>query len=500
MKKHVFLCKFLQETDTFTPVLMRTEEFVTRDAAGVPIGELIDGTTDVGGAAGVLSKTDWEIECGVLMRARSGGVLAKETVQWFMDRTIPRLQGKQWDGVVVLLHGASVSEVSNDVCGDILTRIRETVGEKTVIAASFDLHANVTEATMRAANFVSGYQTYPHLDQNGTGRRAAELLRRKLEGEDLKTYYVSLPMIAPPSAYTTTKGELKALMERGFDLCRSGALADFSVFQAQPWLDVPKLGATVVVVGKDDEALRRIAAELAKKEFDLREELQGEPLPPIRDVIGRALANKADKPVVLGDSADSPNAGATGDCATVIGELLPYADRLSAALAVTDPPAVAEAFKVGVGNRGDFTLGASLAPQLSEPVRVEQALVKSLHLGKFTLAGPAHRKEIYDVGRAAVLQVGKLEILVVENGHTEGDLQFYRGFGIDPALCDFVQVKACTSFRAPYTPVAAEICVAATPGAANPDLKALPFLKRPKPLYPFEEITEAAIPAPKRYR
>ena len=363
MKKRVFLCKFLQETDTFTPVLMRTEEFVTRDASGVPVAELIDGTSDVGGAAGVLSKTDWEIECGVLMRARSGGTLAKETVQWFMDRTIPRLQGKQWDGVVVLLHGASVSESSGDVCGDILTRIRETVGEKTVIAASFDLHANVTEATMRAADFISGYQTYPHLDQNGTGRRAAELLRRKLEGEELKTYYVSLPMIAPPSAYTTEKGSLRELMQTARAAFERGELADYTVFQAQPWLDVPKLGSTVVVVGKDDGTLKRIAAELAKKEFDLREELQGEPLPPIRDVIARALENKEDKPVVLADSADSPNAGATGDCATVIGELLPYADRLSAALAVTDPPAVERAFSLGVGAVADFTLGATIAPQ-----------------------------------------------------------------------------------------------------------------------------------------
>ena len=73
-------------------------------------------------------------------------------------------------------------------------------------------------------------------------------------------------------------------------------------------------------------SFKRVAAELAKKEFDLREELQGEPLPPIRDVIERALANKEDKPVVLGDSADSPNAGATGDCATVIGELLGIED------------------------------------------------------------------------------------------------------------------------------------------------------------------------------
>ena len=46
--------------------------------------------------------------------------------------------------------------------------------------------------------------------------------------------------------------------------------------------------------------------------------------------------NKSGKPVILVDSADSPNAGATADSATVIEKLLPYRDVLKCAVAVSD--------------------------------------------------------------------------------------------------------------------------------------------------------------------
>ena len=72
--------------------------------------------------------------------------------------------------------------------------------------------------------------------------------------------------------------------------------------------------------------------------------------------------------------------------------------------------------------------------------------------------------------------------------------------GIEPTLCRLVDVKACTSFRAAYEPIAARICNTITPGAAGVELKTLPYQNIPKPFYPFEEISEEMIPAPKCLR
>ena len=96
--------------------------------------------------------------------------------------------------------------------------------------------------------------------------------------------------------------------------------------------------------------------------------------------------------------------------------------------------------------------------------------------------------------------MGKIFIQVSTSSAAEGDLGFYRGFGIEPQFCDLVSVKACTSFRAAYEPIAAEICNAATPGSAGTVLAELPYQNRPVPLYPFEEITEADITEATCYR
>ena len=75
-----------------------------------------------------------------------------------------------------------------------------------------------------------------------------------------------------------------------------------------------------------------------------------------------------------------------------------------------------------------------------------------------------------------------------------------RGFGIDPLAQKLVNIKACTSFRAGYQPVSAEICNTSTPGAAGTVLQDLPFEKLPDKMYPFTEITENMISEAKCYR
>jgi microcystin degradation protein MlrC len=175
----------------------------------------------------------------------------------------------------------------------------------------------------------------------------------------------------------------------------------------------------------------------------------------------------------------------------VLENLLPYKDKLTAAVGITDPTAVGQAFAVGVGNTATFKIGATIAPKLSNPVTVT-AKVKSLHDGDFYRYGPEGLGELYSLGKTAVLQVGNIFVHIVSKGQ-HGDLGFYRSFGIEPMRCDLVFVKACTSFRAAYAPFAAKIYNANTRGAAGCDLKALPFENVSKPLYPFDETTEKDI-------
>ena len=503
MEKHIFVCGMLQESNSFNPVLASFEDFQT---SGIYEGDQLvhangkAGPTMDGMIQGVLDSGFIPVG-GVRMRSKSGGPVDHTVVDFFLEKTLSGLkEAGEVAGVLVSLHGATQSDTSDDVCGDILTAIRELVGSEVVIAASCDLHANVTERMVRAADFVCGYQTYPHLDYFEVGYRPAMLMARKIKGEPIKMVRSAVPMMAPAHGYSTTHGELRALMERAKEMVNSGRILDFSIFQVQPWLDVEKTASVVLVAAGDEETAKTAASELIHAEFALRKSLQGERLWTVPEVIDAALKNPEDKPVILVDSADSPNAGACGDSAAVLEELLPYRDQMRMAFSVNDAAAVEKAFALGIGAKSDFELGASLAPRLSRPVLVRGAVVRSLHDGVFYLGGPAERGQRRSLGRSAVLQAGEILILITVRGQNNGDLQFYRSFGIEPTLCRLVCVKACSSFRAGYEPVSALICNSATPGAAGPVLTALPFEKLPKPFYPFQEITEDMISEPKCYR
>ena len=94
------------------------------------------------------------------------------------------------------------------------------------------------------------------------------------------------------------------------------------------------------------------------------------------------------------------------------------------------------------------------------------------------------------IGKSAVLRTGNLDILVCCTPGGTGDLNFYRGFGLDPADYRLVVVKACTSFRETYASLAAEILVADSEGAAANDLGRLPFSRIPRiGFYPFDPAT-----------
>ncbi len=489
----VFVCGLHQESNSFNPALagfdvfryIQGEELITlgRDAGVTIFGMLT-----------VLKENHITPVCGIEMRAGSGGPLKKEVPEHFIKKTLESIKNAgALDGVLVALHGATLSENSDDVCGDILEAIRKEVGEKVIISASCDLHANVTEKMAKNADFISGYQAYPHIDLCETGMRAAHLLSKKLKGEKLSMARVTIPLMAPAHGYTTTKGGLNTLMNKAASLVKSGEIIDFSIFQVQPWLDAENVASSVLVIAEDCEIAKKIAKELALDEFNLAEELQGEKLYEINEVIEKALKNESGKPIILVDSSDSSNAGASGDSAAVIEALLPYKDVLKAAADVTDAKAVEKAFELGVNAVSDFMLGATIAPKLSSPVLVKNAKVKSLHSGSFERFGPQEKGIIVNNGRTAVLEVGKLLIHISEEARANGDINFYRGFGIDPQSQKLVNIKACTSFRAGYEPISEEICNASTPGAAGTVLTDLPYENLVMPMYPFKDITEDMI-------
>ena len=232
MSMRIFVASFQQETNAFNPIVSKKDMFWCGSTEGQAGADNM-----VGGMLDTLLQADMALTYGPSYGASSGGPVDDAVWQEFLEACLAALRVQSpFDGVCLCLHGATASPTADDVCGAIVAAIRAQVGETVPIAVAHDLHGNVTPLMAQSADFICGYHEYPHIDRYETGMRAAALLTRALHGEPLFTAYAAVPVIAPAHAYTTREGALRALTEEATELVARGEIADFSIFQAQPWI------------------------------------------------------------------------------------------------------------------------------------------------------------------------------------------------------------------------------------------------------------------------
>lgn len=494
-KQRVLVCEFHEETDTFNPIVMTQEDFATFRYTEGKVGyEQCKGQNcATHGIIDAIEKAGGEVIPSVFVFALAGGRVSDRVLEFVLER-ISHYVGKSGpiDAVCALLHGATCTESDNDACGTVLTHLRDLLGEEIPITVALDLHANVTETILKTADVVCGHQTYPHVDIYETAYRAGTMCMRLLEGKSAYMAAVRIPVMVPPVGYSTQEEPFKSVVDSGNQLVNDGMLLDYTVFNVQAWMDVPEISSAVVAVAEDAETAKRHADMLAKKFFDNRDGYWPD-LMSIDEVIDHAENPATQKPVILVDSADSPNGGAVGDSVAVALRLQERGSKLSAAMFVKDPEVVAQAFAVGVGSSAEFTLGAKFTADIPGPM-VATGTVRSLHDGKAKREGPVNRGEPFSVGKSAVITFGNMDVLVCEAPAVPGDPQLFRHFGIEPTMYDLVVVKANASFRASYCAFAGEICYADTPGAGAANLKRFRWKHLPKGIYPFDLAEDYVLP------
>lgn len=498
-KKRVLLCEFHQESNTFNPKNARLEDFYIGTIPEGQEGYRIRKATPcaVHGMIDALEAADMEVIPAIFLSAPSGGRVDDQVLEVFFQKLEQYLEeAGAVDAVCVSLHGATCMVSDDDGCGTLLKRLRSRVGS-IPIAASFDLHANITNAVLENADIICGYQTYPHTDQYKTGHRTAALCVKLLVGETLHTAEVPIPVLLPPAGYNSLEGPFGKLISMANKMVECGNLLDYTVFPVQPWLDIPEICSRVVTIAADEKVAKDCAAQLAQ-ELLVHRDAYAPPLMSIDAVIDFAEANETGKVVVLADAADSPNGGAVGDSPAVALRLLERGSKLRAGMFVVDPDAARKAFGVGIGNSAEFTVGAGFTPGMPGPLKA-MGTVRSLHDGQFRNEGPADRGTLNSLGPSAVVRFGHTDILLCHKGASTGDPQIFRHFGIEPTLYDLIIVKANTSFRVPYGKFTDLICYGDTPGAGASNLKLLQWKHLPKGLYPFDLPKSHALPEPKTW-
>ncbi len=485
----VLVMEFHQESNSFCPVNTVLEDYFR---CSVLEGENLivkvkEKPLALSGMLDALEEAGMTIVPGYAMRAQAGGIVEHEVVEHFMQKMREIISDNvPLDGAFFSFHGATQSTQSEDVCGDILVEARQLLGDKTVISASSDLHANITDRMLKNVDFICGYLTYPHMDVYETGYRAARLGIRKLQGEkNLHMAWTRLPMILPASGYTTESGTLGHITQQMKKLTEDAILEDYTVFQMQPWLDVKNGGSSIITVAKDRDTAIRYAKRIAQSVWEIRDSMKPE-LYTMEEVVALAETCEEDKPLVVVDFSDSTNAGAAGDNFDIASYILKHARNLKTAVVINDALAVEKAFSAGVGAVLDTYIGGSRDRKRSVPIPIK-ATVRSLHDGEFLLEGPSMRRVSCRVGRTAVLSIDNVDVVVCTAMGSTGDPQLLRHFGVEPTFYHIVVVKANTSFRAAYEPIADRICMVDTHCAATSFLEKLPFANLPKHFYPFSK-------------
>ncbi len=483
----VVIFQFKQETNSFSPVTCGMEMFKsTLFAEGREMLCRSDGQT-----AGLsyqikeLKKADIEVIPSVALCSISSGPVTREVADYAADKLIAAIKKHApVDGVLMCLHGATQLADFPDGAGFFITKAREAAGEKAVIAASFDYHANITQEMVKGADIVCGYKTYPHIDKEETAQRAACLaidliLKKKM----VFMTHIKLPMIHQAEACLTTEGPMKEMIELA-NSCEKDGVYDVSIFQMQPWLDVAEGGASVVVIADSQKKAEETAEFLAKRYWDIRKRLTYK-LYELDAVIDTALKTQ-DKPVIVSDSADSPSAGSPGDSTAILSRLLQRGlQDTKAYITIVDPDGVRLAINTGIGGTAEFTLGGMFDKRYAKPVTFT-GYVKSLHDGSFI----AQNKYSYNMGDTAVLKIAQIHIIVASRPVACYYPEIYRSMGLDPINASLVVVKSAIMYREYYKEISDLMYTVDTPGASSANLGLFEYKNIPRPMYPFDNIDE----------
>jgi microcystin degradation protein MlrC len=238
------------------------------------------------------------------------------------------------------------------------------------------------------------------------------------------------------------------------------------------------------------EEVAPVVRGLAWRAWEARGRFRAD-LVPVDEAIRRALEAEGG-PFVLSESADSTGSGSPGDGAHVLERLLALGVRARCLVPVVDAAAVARAIETGVGRDVSLSVGGGLDPRYGRPVAIT-GRVHILSDGRFVASDQKSRGTEGRMGRAAVIEVGAISVLVTERPAFTVDPALFRSVGLEPREAKIVVVKSPLQFRDGYGAFARGLWVVDTPGPSTARLERLEWRHVSRPIYPFDDDFEPEI-------
>jgi len=488
----VIIATMKHETNTFSPVptpLARFAKGQPEPYLGQAAYDAYKGTNSAMAAyIDLAEKAGAEIVTPVAANAPPSAAVDDDAYEWIAGH-ICEAVARGCDAVLLDLHGAMVTQSHDDGEGELLTRLRR-IAPDVPIGVALDMHTNMYPAIAEHATALAGYQTYPHIDNYETGLRAGRAIFAALDGTARPVVsWGNRPMLPHVMRQSSLHSPNRELQARCKEMETNGALAA-TLFVGFPHADIANAGLSAVVVTDGDRALAdRYRDELLDYAWDHRAEFVYR-IEPLEQSIARARP-AAGGPVVLLDHYDNSASGGTMDTTTVLGAILDAGLDDVAVFAIHDPAAVQTMAEAGIGAMVTLLLGGKTdMPSIGrtgEPLEVA-GIVKNITDGRYRNDGPAQTGIMMDMGPTAVLDTGKVEIVVISRHQEPNDQQCFKSLGIDPAGKTYLMLKSRVHWRAGFGDLARDVVECAGTGVCTSDYGQLAFRNVRRPIYPLDDM------------
>jgi microcystin degradation protein MlrC len=487
---------FLHETNTFAPTKATYDDFVhgggwpsmARGADVLKVMRRIN--VGLAGFVEAAEANGWELVPTISAAAVPSAHVTRDAFERIMKEMVDGIAAAgPIDAVYLDLHGAMVTEDYDDGEGETLARVRKVIGNDLPLVVSLDLHANVSPEMMAHADALIAYRTYPHIDMADTARRSGRTLMRMLAGEvEPRMVWGNRPIMSSSLVHTPSREPMKTLMGMANQAEDTGQVLNASVFGGFPQADIPHLAlSSVIVCDKRTAEGEILLNKILDAAWEKREGFLFHP-EPLSVQVARAKSLDGG-PIVMADHGDNTASGGTQDVMSVIEEAMKQGLEDACAGPICDPGCVEQMIKAGVGAEVTLELGGKIdMPAMGlkgKPLKVT-GKVKAITDGQFVVTGPMATGTTARMGRTAVLDTGKMQIVVSERRAEPYDLGVFTHCGIDPRRKKYVLIKSRQHFRAGFEPIAKHIVMCDGDGCTASDLKLFKYTKVKRPLYPFD--------------
>ena len=415
--------------------------------------------------------------------ALPGGIVTREAYESLVNKILDKLkENLPYDGLFFDIHGAMSVVGLDDPEGDLIVRIREVIGDETIISTSMDLHGNVSWRLAQHSDLITCYRMAPHEDALESKKRAVDNLLERLENGKGKPAYkawIPVPILLPGEKTSTRIEPGKSLYAKVDPITKREGIIDAAIWVGYAWADEPRNHAVVMVTGDDKAQVGKAAEQLAQSFWDVRREFVFvAPTASLEESLNMAIASEK-HPFIISDMGDNPTAGGAGDVTWTLTEILKRQEFKSEDgpsliyASIPGPAFIEEAVEAGVGGKIDATAGADVDDRYAPPVRLKGTVISIEH-------GDRHAET------EVVVQIGSVKVIVTKKRkpyHHESD---FTNLGLNPREAHILVVKIGYLVPELYD-MRADWIMALTPGGVDQDLERLGYKRINRPMFPLDE-------------